>query len=305
MMSPEAANYLAGALDIMESNALHRADIKWGALRAEASRRAVGACSSGDTYDAIRWALSELKDGHSFLATPDRGSAAIARGQYDREATMPSGHLRADGIAFLRVPAFRGSPQLVTRYVDLLQEFIAQLDDADPAGWMVDLTENGGGNMWPMLAGLGPLLSEGPLGSFRFPSQPPAIWSYRSGRAYLDDDLLASASSEGYSLRHGAKPVALLSSQRTASSGEAVLIAFVGRPCSSRFGAPTRGLTTANDDFAMPDGATLFVTVGTFADRLGRVYGQALEPDYFCNEAVDQIQMRATKWILASEQGTK
>jgi len=305
MMPPEADDYLASALDIMEGNALHRTDIKWGAVRAEASRRAVGASLPAETYDAIRWAICQLKDDHSFFAPPDRGSAAIASGQYDKEATMPSGHLRADRIAYLRVPAFRGSPPLVTRYVDLLQELIAQLDDSDPAGWMVDLTDNGGGNMWPMLAGLGPLLSEGTLGSFRFPTQPPATWSYRGGRAYLDDVSLASASTAGYSLRHAAKPVALLSSQRTASSGEAVLIAFVGRPGSCRFGTITRGLTTTNDSFALPDGATLFLTVGTFSDRLGRVYGQAMEPDYFCNAAQDQIQACAAKWIQASEQGIK
>jgi len=50
----------------------------------------------------------------------------------------------------------------------------------------------------------------------------------------------------------------------------------------------------------LPDGATLFLAVGTFADRLGRVYGQALEPDYLCNETEDQIQIRAAKWIHAS-----
>jgi len=304
-MPTEAEDYLAGALDIMQGNALHRDNIKWGAARAEASRRAIGACSSAETYDAIRWALSQLKDDHSFLGPPDRGHTAIANGQCDREATMPNGHLRADRIAYLHVPAFRGSPQLVTRYADLLQAFIALLDDLDPVGWMVDLTDNGGGNMWPMLAGLGPLLGEGPLGSFRFPTQPPAIWSYRAGRALLDDVSLANTTNAGYSLRHPPKPVALLSSRRTASSGEAVLIAFVGRPYTCRFGTSTRGLTTANDHFPLPDGATLFLTVGTFADRLGRVYGQAMEPDYFCNEAEDQIQIGAAKWIHASELGIK
>lgn len=304
-MLPGADEYLAGALDIMESTALHRGEIEWRALRAEASRRAAGASSPAETYDAIRWALAQLKDGHSFFAAPNRGAAAIAGGQYENEATMPSGHLRADRIACVHVPAFRGSPGLVTRYVDLLQEMIAQFDAADPAGWMVDLTENSGGNMWPMLAGLGPLLGEGPLGSFRFPAEPPAIWTYRSGRACLDDVVLASATSGGYSLRHAARPVALLTSERTASSAEAVLVAFVGQTRSARFGTPTRGLTTTNDDFALPDGATLFLTVGYFADRLGHVCEGPLEPDYPCNEAADQVQARAASWIQASEPGIR
>ena len=301
-MPAEADDYLDSALGIMEANALHRDNIEWKAVRTEASRRAIGASAPAETYDAIRWALSQLQDDHSFFAPPDRGDAAIASGQYDREAMMPDGHLRPDRIAYLRVPAFRGSPTLVTRYVDLLQGFIALMDDSDPVGWIVDLTNNGGGNMWPMLAGLGPLLSEGPLGSFRFSAQPPATWSYRSGGAYLDDVALANATTTGYSLRHAGRPVALLSSRRTASSGEAVLIAFVGQPRTCRFGTSTRGLTTTNDNFALSDGATLFLTVGTFADRLGHVYGHAMEPDYFCDKAGDQIQVRAAKWIEASEQ---
>ena len=305
MMPPEADDYLASALDIMQGSALHRDDIKWTAIRAEASRRAMGASSPAETYEAIRWALSQLLDGHSFFATPDCGSAAITSGQYDRETTMPSGLLRPDLIAYLRVPGFRGSPQLATRYADLLQELIALLDDSDPVGWIVDLTDNGGGNMWPMLAGLGPLLSEGPLGSFQFPTQPPATWSYHGGRAYLDDVALANTTTTGYSLRHAAKPVALLSSKRTASSGEAVLIAFVGRPRTCRFGTSTRGLTTTNDDFSLSDGATLLLTVGTFADRFGHAYGQPMEPDCFCDETEDQIQERAAKWIQAGGQGIK
>jgi len=300
IMSTAADEYLATALHVMECNSLHRDIVLWNELREEASRRALGASSPAETYDAIRWALSQLNDGHSFFAPPECGHAAIRQGQYDREATIPDGFLRSDRIAYLHVPGFRGSPEYETRYIDVLQEFIALLDDAAPIGWIVDLIDNGGGNMWPMLAGLGPLLSEGPLGSFRFPMQPPAIWSYRAGQALLDDVSLAHATKGGYALRHPAKPIALLSNERTASSGEAVLIAFVGRPNTCRFGITTRGLTTANDQFPLPDGATLFLTVGIFADRFGHVYGQALEPDFPCEGSKDIIQSRAAIWICGS-----
>jgi hypothetical protein len=247
MISPEADEYLASALDLMEGNALHRDNINWGAVRAEASRRGTGASAPAETYDAIRWALSQLQDDHSFFAAPDRGFTAIASGQYEREATMPNGYLRSDRIAYLNVPAFRGSPQLVTQYADCLQEFIALFDDSDPIGWIVDLTDNGGGNMWPMLAGLGPLLSAGPLGSFRFPTQPPATWSYSGGRAYLDDVSFANATTEGYSLRHAEKPNEICERRLTKCTGHwarKVPAAGVGRwpslPCVGRMAAFSR-----------------------------------------------------------------
>jgi C-terminal processing protease CtpA/Prc len=301
-MPNAAEDYLAAALAIMEQHAMHRDHIDWHALRIASTLHAPGASTPADTYDSIRWALTQLEDRHSFLAPPDRGVAAIASGAYVRDATVPYGLLRADRIAYLQVPGFLGSAQHRARYADALQANIAQLDAADPVGWMVDLTENWGGDMWPMLAGLGPLLGEGQLGSFDLPNHPPAIWSYRAGQAWLDGVSRAQTSNGVYRLRMSAPPVALLMSIRTASSGEAVLIAFNGRPNTLRFGTATRGLTTANNEFSLPDGATIFLTVGTYADRFGRVYGQAIAPDEYVDGDGEQIQTRAAAWIHATAQ---
>jgi C-terminal processing protease CtpA/Prc len=35
------------------------------------------------------------------------------------------------------------------------------MDQGNLAGWIVDLRNNGGGNMWPMLTGIGSILGEG------------------------------------------------------------------------------------------------------------------------------------------------
>ena len=301
-MPNPALVYLAAALAILEQHALHRNRIDWPALRVASARRATGASTPADTYDTIRWALTQLEERHSFFAPPDRGDAAIASGKYDRDATVPSGFLRADRIAYLQVPGFLGSAQHGTRYADALQGQMAQMDAADPVGWMVDLTENWGGDMWPMLAGLGPLLGEGRLGAFDFPKRPPALWSYRAGQACIDDVARARTSGGGFQLRSAEAPAALLTGTHTASSGEAVLIAFNGRPGTRRFGTTTRGLTTANDQFSLLDGATIFLTIGTFADRFGRVYGQAIEPDEYVEGDGSEVQTRAAAWIHATGQ---
>ena len=52
------------------------------------------------------------------------------------------------------------------------------------------------------------------------------------------------------------KGAAVISSL-TASSGEAVTIAFIGRLNARTFGERTRGLTTSNDQFLLSDGAVL------------------------------------------------
>src|SRR5689334_3745230 len=96
-----ADEYLAAAIAIMEQHAMHRARIDWPALRLAAARQAAGATTPADTYDTIRWLLTQLDDGHSFFAPPDRGDIAITSGAYDQEATVPAGYLRTDGIAYL------------------------------------------------------------------------------------------------------------------------------------------------------------------------------------------------------------
>ena len=296
-MPGPAEDYLATALALMEQHALHRDRIDWRALRLASARHAAGASAPAETYDTIRWALTQLEERHSFFAPPECGDAAVASGEYEGENSLPGGEWLADRIACLRVPGFRGSPRHATRYADALQTQIAEMDAADPVGWVVDLTENWGGDMWPMLAGLGPLLGEGPLGSFTFPHDTPAIWSYRAGQAWLDDVARARSGSRAYQLHVAAPRVALLTSERTASSGEAVLIAFIGRPNTRRLGMPTRGLTTANDGFLLPDGATIMLTIGTFADRLGRVYGHTIEPDQYVKGDLQEIQAHAKAWI--------
>ena len=300
-MSRPADEYLAAALMLIERNALHRGRIDWAALSSACTRRAAGASSPADTYDTIRWALTQLEDRHSFFAEPERGDAAVAAGKCDEDVSLPGGEWLADRIACLRVPGFRGSMRHATQYADALQTQIAEMDAANPVGWMVDLTENWGGDMWPMLAGLGPLLGEGELGSFVFPNEPAAPWSYRAGQAWLRDVAFARTTGDGYRLRAAAAPVAVLVTDRTASSGEAVLIAFVGRPNARSFGTASRGLTTANAGFSLPDGATLMLTVGTYADRLGRVYGHAVEPDQWVQGDVREIQARAAAWIDATK----
>ena len=51
-----------------------------------------------------------------------------------------------------------------SEYAEALQDAIRQADRPGLAGWIVDLRPDGGGNMWPMIAGVGPILGEGMIG---------------------------------------------------------------------------------------------------------------------------------------------
>jgi hypothetical protein len=81
----------------------------------------------------------------------------------------------------------------------------------------------------------------------------------------------------------GHPPVAVLVGPATASSGEALAIAFRGRPSTRLFGATTRGLTTSNRVFPLSDGSLLNLSTAAFADRTGTSYPNGVTPDELWN----------------------
>lgn len=275
--NPQA--YLSRALDIMRTESLVRDSIDWDALQRKAERLALGASEIQHVYPAIRYALEQLGDHHSFFKEP-REVEAWLQGRLQPSGSEPKGEIVHDSIGYVVVPAFISRNELRTiAYAVTLQKIIAELDARRPTGWIVDLRQNTGGNMWPMLAGLGPILGEGHLGAFVFADGKTADWWYMRGSAGIGGSALVGVHGGGYRLSSGNPKVAVLTGPATASSGEAVAVAFRGRPQNRSFGGRTQGKTTANGTFRLTDGAMLVLATRRFADRTGTVYGGVLHPD--------------------------
>lgn len=119
----------------------------------------------------------------------------------------------------------------------------------------------------------------GQLGSFKDPDGRGASWSYENGEAKSDSRTFAKTLNAPVILPVEAPPVAVLVGPTTASSGEAVAIAFRGRSLTRLFGATTRGLTTSNRVFPLSDGSLLNLTTAAFADRMGTQYENGVTPD--------------------------
>ena len=278
--SPVAEAYLDEALDVMRAHAFRRDSVDWSALRERALGDAAGARVSGDTYGAIRNALRGLGDGHSFLQTPTEAEAWETRSA-DAAASGTTLHaeLLNGGVGYVRVPGFwSGSPGEAVSFARTVQDRIAGLDPGATCGWVLDLRDNVGGNMWPMVAGIGPILGEGIAGFFIGLDGSRTSWGYASGAALLDGEARITVG-EAYVLSNDPPAIAVLTGPRTASSGEAVTISFRGRPRTRSFGEGTAGLSTANGSFMLSDGARLLLTTSVMADRTGQVYGAVVPPD--------------------------
>jgi hypothetical protein len=293
-LDDDAYAYLNRALVALSYTSLRRDSLNWPALRRAAFDEARGARTPEDTYPALRLALDRLEDGHSFFEPP---TADASPDSVEATASAPDEWPTARSVTvadsvrlgYVHVPAVMGLGEQA--YADSLRGAVRALtsrgltSNAPPCGWIVDIRGNTGGNMWPMLAGLGPVVGPGRLGAFVEASGDRRPWFYDDGRAgvvFLGGWFkigAAEVEAPPHRLDPPHPPVAVLTDGRTASSGEAVAVAFRGRPNTRSFGASTMGKTTGNQAVRLPDGARLFVTAAVYADRTGRVYGGSLAPD--------------------------
>ena len=291
-----AKNYLNEVLDIMQENSINKFNIDWSEFRTEVFTLTDGAQTIDDTYPGIERALELLADNHSFFLKPDGTgfSASTVRCNLENitETSWP------DNIGYVKVNSFSGdaSNAEAIAFAREMQNQIRDQDDAQLSGWIVDLRGNLGGNMWPMIAGIGPVLGEGIAGYFIDPDNDQTSWSYVNGASVADETFTVTQLSAPYRLLSPNPKVAVLLNDGIASSGEVIAISFIGRENTRSFGSPTCGLSTSNGTFPLSNGATLFLTTAYLADRDKNTYGEAVDPDVLVDD--DNIIQAAADWIL-------
>jgi len=293
-MSQAAYDYLDDALTLLQDNALDRYTTDWRKIRLDAFHLARDAREPVDTYIAIRGAIATIGNRHTFFIPP-----ALTVPPPADDVGVPVGRLRGSRFAQLTIPSIQAGPAGEERYISAGQTAVRTLDVAAPCGWLVDLRANMGGNMWPMVTVLAPLLGDGQLGSFIGPDGRSEHWEIRGDDVVLAGQVMGT---NPVRLTRPTPPVALLTSQITASAGEATLVSFLGLDRVRTFGQDTAGLSTSNETYQLSDGAELVVTTATMADRTGRRYGTPIEPDVPATRRPGAVVVAATTW-LANQPG--
>jgi carboxyl-terminal processing protease len=284
-------SYLNEVLDVMEKNSVYRKTIDWSTLRSRVLDKASGAKSIQDIYPAITVALAGLGDYHSSYV----GTSAILYSPIKNCAGFTTPNAPQDGIGYVKVNGFFKIGSEADQFAASLQDTIKSQDNANLFGWVIDLRGNNGGNLWPMLAGLGPILGEGVCGYYVSPDGNTEPWEYKNGNGIDGNSVYASVPSP-YSLIKPNPKVAVLVNQVTSNIGEALAIAFIGRANTKLFGQPTCGITTASDIFPLSDGATLQLATDVMADRNKKGYGDSVTPDVTITYNTD-IFPQAVQWL--------
>ena len=283
LVPPSAETYGKNALSTIDKNGIFAGNDEWKSTYNECLKMIENAKSYDDTYDAIRKALSVGGGKHSMLMTKSESQDTTE--SYDE--VLPT--VSIDGnIAIIKLPDFLGTAEAGQKYAKVAEDFIHENRDKIK-GVVLDLRGNTGGDMGPMATAVSSLLPDGELVYYHYRSYDVPVT--------LKNGVVSNAGTGGKSLYPEEKlnvPVAILTDDMTASSGEALTLCFRGLENTRTFGAPTAGYTSVNMLYNMYDGAQMYLTVAFDKARTGEIFKETpIEPDV----ATDSPLEAALEWL--------
>lgn len=281
LLPPSPERYGLIALQQMDRLGLYATGDDWDKVKSETAYKLKTSQSYQESRDLLKPALKLAGGKHSYFLT----EADLAASSQDSQE--PTSQVLEGGILYLHLTGILTTDKKqLTNYATTLQ---TALDQPDLTGVIIDLRDNRGGNMYPMLAGLSSLLPEGDLFSFAYRSGQKQVLSLKQIGRWSGIPL----AEEKQDL-----PVAILTSDYTASSAEIVAMSFQGLDRVRVFGQPTAGFTTSNQNFSLYDGTDLVLTTSRLVSRTGQAYdNDPIQPDVL----TDHPKEEAVAWLKATQ----
>ena len=167
---------------------------------------------------------------------------------------------------------------------------IASLDEAHDL--IQEAAEVAGGNMYPMITSVSPLLPDGIVLQFKSRKKTTPI-----PLGYVTESYQIAP--ESIRKFPASTPVAVLTDDRTGSSGEATLICFLGLDNVKTFGGPTAGYPSGNVTHTLADGYLFAITRSAEIARTGEVFCEdPINPDVITDTPLED----AVAWIESLDQ---
>ncbi len=281
---------LDSAITHAQRYSLYRNRVNWDAVREGMFWRAGLAANPMDLRESFWYMLEELNDIHARFFYQNQIIAWYHGEPSPHQATIDPKVWTAiqsgkQKFQFALLPNQTGYLRVVgmpvgdnVQLAAPIRAALCTLLDQGARRWIIDLRYNGGGNMFPMLAGLAPLIGEGDVGgSLDGSANRFSTWTLHEGDVHYNG--IRNVDMENPCLADSTVKVAVLTSRYTVSSGEVVAVALKGRPNTRFFGEPTAGFTSETDLTLLPTGVTMSIGVGYFMDRQGRVYTEPVPVD--------------------------
>ena len=247
--------YVRDAIQQMDRKGLYAEGEEWEAMKKEALSQNPETLEEAQAI--INKAAKVAGGKHTYLLPADK---AQAREKRSNEEVSPTVTIREDGICIIHLPAFAGDDENCLRYARTVLDSISDT----VKGVCIDLRGNHGGNMYPMIAAVHRFLPDDILLRFkmrrRFQSVMPINKEFVANLVGVEIESRINC------------PVAILTDEETASSGEAVLLCFRGLDNVRVFGSPTAGYASANESIILDNGSILALTVSCDIARTGEIF---------------------------------
>lgn len=258
----------------------------------EALEAAEDADSRAELYDVLDKAVKAAGGKHSGLLKPedekpDNPDLPKLKSK-PKELTLPEDlEMEIDGgRAIFRVASLtEGTAR--EEYATALATELAKARDIGVCSAIVDLRGTSSADVNATLAGLSPLLPDGPALYTVTRDRESSI--VINGTTVKGENLVAE------DLGEWETPVAVLLDNETAFAGEAAALALSGLEDSRSFGARTAGYTASNRVYKFPDGSELVISLSYAMDADENVYGdKPITPD----QVLEKDPLEAAKeWI--------
>lgn len=300
--SEDVTAYLNEFKRVVKENSLYADSLNWKQIDKDLQYLSKGINSIDHIAAPKNYILNMLRkvgDNHSFISP----KVSFEKSQKTQTSTsVPYSKLLNKHIGYINVPDFSSrNKDIQIKFATKIQELIKTLDTEHLIkSWVVDLRDNRGGNMHPMLAGLGPLTEEGISGNFVSHKDKSTIsWFYKNGGFGVGNNVTTQVK-KPYRLQKPLPKIAVLIGPNTGSSGEMTAVAFIGKENTQLFGQVSAGYTTTNQDYKLPNGDRVYLASGYVSDRNNTLYLKNLQPDISVTEDIkgkDKTLQVAIDWL--------
>jgi carboxyl-terminal processing protease len=304
-----------------KQTSMYTARVNWDSLQQQVYRKAENARTIKDLAPAFTVLLNGLMDKHAKIVDAKNYSTLAYFTDYAK-LNHPDKRTRDNKIweqvndtalhfDYKKLPNNIGYLKIVgiAPNVDIeaeskkIRNAVLQLAAAKVDKWIIDLRYNGGGNMHPMMTGIGTLVGDGKVGSLaNLAGEKLFEWEIKSGNfIYAGAQPVTLANKPVFKKQ---PKIAVLTSMYTVSSGEVVAACLKGRPHTRFFGEATGSYTTNNNWEIINNQVILNISTGIFSDRNGNIYeynipvDEAIPFEVIKDTGKDSGIIAATKWLL-------
>jgi hypothetical protein len=272
------AGYVRHCVRLLDRDGLYADSPEWKLKKKEVLSKAKTITTMEEAHSCVEEAGSVAGGKHTFLFAPVKDTASYLE-------KVPEVSLLDGNILHIVLPGHTGVKVSDSLYIHTVFDWLQEHLDAQ--GVIVDLRENTGGNMYPMITAVSPLLPDGDVLKFKSRKRTTPIPLDYVTNSY---DL----SPESIGKFPASTPIAVLTSSHTGSSGEATLLCFRGLDNVKTFGGPSAGYASGNVTHELADGYKFAITRSCDVARTGEVFcDDPIDPDVPTETPLED----AIRWI--------